>query len=109
MAILFFLTSRARAIFLGNFLQHDSKKNLSFIAAVPNMILSVPTSINFETLFSFLIPPPTSTLILNFLINFSIISILTKSPLSAPSRSIICKFLNPSSLKIAAWWIGFSL
>ena len=67
-AILLFLTSNAKAMFFGYFLQHVSKNFLSFIAAVPNIILSAPISTNFETLLLSLIPPPSSTFRLNFLI-----------------------------------------
>ena len=71
------------------------KKFLFFIAALPKIIFSTPASLYFSILLKFLTPPPISILRSNLLTISLIISKLTVSPVNAPSRSTICKFLKP--------------
>ena len=66
-------------------------------------IYSLNDSFKYFSIFSIdLIPPPTSTDIPSFLIMLSIISKLINSPVSAPSRSTMCKFNKPNSLYLDA-------
>ena len=86
-----FFASNPRAIFPLNFSHACLRKSGSFIAALPSITLSMD-----------LIPPPISIEIFNFFIIFYIIFKLTSLPVSAPSKSTMCKFKRPASLYFKA-------
>ena len=68
--------------------------------------VGAPTSLYFLILSIVLIPPPTSILRSNLVTISLMISKLTVSPVKAPSKSTICKFLKPWSLYLPAWSTG---
>ena len=71
------------------------KNFLFLIAALPKITFSTPVSKYLLILSKLLIPPPISIL-RSYLLTISwIISRLTVSPVRAPSRSTMCKFLKP--------------
>ena len=101
-----FLASNPKAILFLN-LPHASWRNsLFFIAALLRIIFSTPKSIYFWILSIDRIPPPTS-IFRSYLPTISwMTSKLTVLPVTAPSKSTMCKFLKPWSLYFPAWSTG---